>query len=76
MAYRDEEFFDEEGWNAKHDCFFFIFCGYRGGISRSPRKLAAARENLVKANAARRAKAEARRQRQADSGIVPSDDHL
>ena len=50
---------------------FFEECGREGGQSRSPKKLAAVRQNLVKANAARKAKAEERRRLRTSPGLVP-----
>lgn len=61
-------------WEDVYDLPFFMVCGMEGGASRSPKKLAAARQNLIKANAARKAKAEARRRQQASQGQAPSDD--
>jgi hypothetical protein len=62
---------DEVAWSETYDCYFFSLCGEEGGRSRSPRKLAAVKQNLIKANAAREAKAEARRQLRASLGLVP-----
>ena len=62
---------DEVAWSETYDCYFFCACGEEGGRSRSPRKLAAVKRNLEKANAARKAKAEERRRLQASQGLVP-----
>ena len=61
---------DEVAWSETYDCYFFCACGGEGGKSRSPKKLAAVRQNLTKANAARKAKAEARRQLRASQALV------
>jgi hypothetical protein len=71
MAYKDEGFIDDAEWGEKHDLAFFTYFGELGGSSRSPKKLAAVRQNLIKANAARKAKAEARRQLRASQALVP-----
>ncbi|HKS71583.1 MAG TPA: hypothetical protein VJQ82_00210 [Terriglobales bacterium] len=73
MTPEEEEKFVND-WTYDHDLAFFMVCGMEGGASRSPKKLAAARQNLIKANAARKAKAEERRRLQASQGQVPSDD--
>ena len=73
MTLEEEEKFVND-WNYDHDLAFFVMCGMEGGQSRSPKKLAAVRQNLIKATAARKAKAEARRRQQASQGQVPSDD--
>ena len=62
---------DEEAWSERHDCHFFSYYGEQGGKSRSPRKRAAVKRNLIKANAARKAKAEERRRLRASQGQVP-----
>lgn len=62
---------DEEAWSERHDCHFFSFYGEQGGKSRSPRKRAAVKRNLIKANVARKAKAEERRRLRASQGLVP-----
>lgn len=62
---------DEGAWSETYDCHFFCACGEEGGKSRSPRKLAAVRRNLEKANAARKAKAEERQRIRASQGLVP-----
>lgn len=74
MTLEEEEKFVND-WNYDHDLAFFVVCGMEGGASRSPRKIAAARKNLEKANAARRVKAEARRRQKASSqGPAPPAD--
>ena len=62
---------DEDAWNEKYDCWFFSAKGMEGGESRSPKKIAAVKRNLIKANAARKAKAEERRRLRASQGQVP-----
>ena len=62
---------DENAWGERYGCHFFSFHGEQGGKSRSPKKLAAVRQNLEKANAARKAKAEERRRLRASQGQVP-----
>lgn len=69
MAWREDV--DQVAWSDEHDYVFFASYGEMGGKSQSPRKLAAVRQNLIKANAARKAKAEARRQLRASQGLIP-----
>jgi len=69
MAWREDV--DQVAWSDEHDYVYFAYFGELGGKSRSPRKLRAVRQNLIKANAARKAKAEARRQLRASQAPVP-----
>jgi hypothetical protein len=58
-------------WEDMYDLSFFMACGGAGGSSRSEKKVRAVKQNLIKANAARKAKAEARRQLRASQELVP-----
>jgi hypothetical protein len=70
MTLEEEEQAVDE-WNNYHDLAVFMVCGMKGGEIRSPDKIAAAKRNLIKANAARKAKAEERRRLRASQGQVP-----
>jgi hypothetical protein len=69
MAWKEDV--DEVAWSAEFDYVFFAYLGEQGGKSRSPAKLQAVKQNLIKANAARKAKAEERRRLRASQGLVP-----
>jgi len=71
MAQSVEKYGEGLEWGDVYDLPFFMACGEEGGSSRSEKKIRAVKQNLVKANAARKAKAEARRQLRASHGLVP-----
>ena len=71
MAKSVAKYGDNLEWEDIYDLSFFMACGETGGRSRSERKIRAVKQNLIKANAARKAKAEARRQVRASQGLVP-----
>jgi hypothetical protein len=62
---------DDAQWTCTYDRVYFQALGAEGGSRRTPKKLEAARKNLVKANAARLA-AQARRQQEAAAASAQS----
>ncbi|HEX5413952.1 MAG TPA: hypothetical protein VFZ27_19080 [Terriglobia bacterium] len=69
MAWKEDV--DDIAWADTYDYVFFASRGEEGGKSRSPKKITAVKRNLIKANAARKAKAEERRRLRAAKDQVP-----